>query len=154
MTTTKTWHAPSVEAVRSSASAQQQVAAYLARFGYLSRTDLPEQRPGPDAPSDLAGALQRLQRRAGLAATGEYDADTAALLEQPRCGLPDGVGVDEFATAGTRWGHRDLTYRFDGFCAELTQAQVRDAVRAAFARWAEVTPLSFREVPAGQAADI
>lgn len=128
---------------------------YLRTFGYLHSDDADTFGVGRSniaAGAATAGkfdsateqALQDFQRRYALEATGSVDEATLALMGQPRCGFPD---TAEFVAQGNKWTTLNLRYGFVEFTGDLTQAQVRQAVTAAFGYWAAVTPLTFTEVP-------
>jgi Matrixin len=68
---------------------------------------------------------------------------------RPRCGFPD---TAKFVAEGRKWNKTALTYSYNNFTPELTQAQVRTALTQAFNLWAIATPLTFAEVSSG--ADI
>lgn len=75
--------------------------AYLRRFGYFPNPELAAHYPGwtpvvdvePEDPElfhpSLAEALANFQEGYGLPVTGQLDAATWALMQQPRCGHPD-----------------------------------------------------------------
>lgn len=132
--------------------ARHQVAKYLQRFGYL------DAKADHKDTASVAVALTKFQALAQLPQTGHFDDATAAEMVKPRCGYPDlnarSLMAADFAFLGDKWDHTDITYRFDNFTPDLTQPQVRAALSAAFARWANVTPLTFREVASGADADI
>jgi len=145
------WQAPVPVRELTPASAPEafsKVTSYLEKFGYLAKG------ASHDAQS-LSVALKNLQQVAKLPETGIYDAAVQSLMGQPRCGIPDVTGiVPRFVASGTKWDHMALTYRFDGFCEELTAAQCRQAFSQAAAQWSAVTPLSFTEVTGSTPADI
>jgi hypothetical protein len=94
--------------------------------------------------------LADFQAMADLAPTGELDEDTLAAMDRDRCGVKDARGtlanqVAEFVAFGTRWDHAIITYRFENATPDLTQDVQRNVIRTAFARWAAVVPLVFRE---------
>ncbi|PVH68823.1 hypothetical protein DL98DRAFT_384861, partial [Cadophora sp. DSE1049] len=129
----------------------KKVGAFLQKFGYL--------KLGNEAiQEDLAPALTELQAVGSIPKTGVFDAATAQLMDKPRCGYPDRnpsiSGPLESTIFGGKWDHTDITYRFDSFCADLTQLQVKQTIADALAKWANATPLTFREVLPGTAADI
>jgi peptidoglycan hydrolase-like protein with peptidoglycan-binding domain len=113
-------------------------------------------------------ALRRFQQFAGLPITGELDEATQAKMTEPRCGFPDipsggatgaGPGISDgpgglsagsmnpasFTTIGCKWPSGNLTYHFQNFTADLTEAQARNAIKAAFKLWSQAAPLSFTE---------
>jgi hypothetical protein len=83
-------------------------------------------------------------------------------VEKPRCGFSStcGGGGDggeispEFNLSPSKWEKLSLAYTFDSFCDDISQQEVRTAITDALARWTNVTPLLFNEVPTGRAADI
>jgi peptidoglycan hydrolase-like protein with peptidoglycan-binding domain len=134
---------------------------YLAEFGYLESPALDgfgvrAARVGAPAREGTfddatAAALRRFQEFVGVPPTGVLDEATLEKMAQPRCGFPD---TAEFTLQGSKWTKTNLTYAFQSFTPDLTQAQVRSAIQQAFALWAAVTPLSFTEVPTAAAHDI
>ncbi|MDP9849282.1 matrixin family metalloprotease [Streptosporangium lutulentum] len=144
---------------------------YLKRFGYFPNESLSAGntlfRPAvPFAPEDTSVyddrmelAVTAFQERQGLEPTGIVDDQTIALIQRPRCGVPDypvtggdptlAQGeADPFVVWGTRWPTRNVTYSFSNTTSDLSVADQRAAVEAAFARWAAVTPLTFTEIAA------
>ena len=133
---------------------------YLAQFGYLESPTLDgygtraqgavEAREGTfDAGTE--DALRTFQQFVGLPPTGVLDDATLEQMARPRCGFPDTAA---FTLQGSKWNKANLTYAFENFTPDLTQAQTRTAIQQAFALWAAVTPLSFTEVAIGAAHDI
>ena len=142
------------------------VHGYLARYGYFPNAALatryPMWRPAMafDVPDPgvmdehMQQAVRLFQGANGLDVTGEVDEPTLELMSRPRCGVPDspvatGLQVGAFVAQGNRWPGPTVTFSHDGSTPDLSQAQVRAALRAAFDRWAAVTPLSFAESPSG-----
>ncbi|SHH05193.1 peptidoglycan-binding domain-containing protein [Bradyrhizobium erythrophlei] len=117
---------------------------YLSRFGYAS----PTSPDGVDLHSSTAvvtndfsdeteRALRKFQKRHRLAETGETDAGTAALLNMPRCGVPDPDFHSRYVLAGPRWERTNLTFAISQFPGgAITDAQARAALVAAFGAWA------------------
>src|SRR5215467_1709787 len=76
---------------------------YLTQFGYFPNQDLQSQYPtwrpivaeGPAARNAFdehtAAAVLAFQGNMGLAKTGVVDADTRAIMQEMRCGVPDGI---------------------------------------------------------------
>jgi hypothetical protein len=140
--------------------------AYLARFGYLQRppeeaggyaalaagSRAPKARSGTFDDSTQVG-LRRFQQFFGLPVTGVLDEATLAQISRPRCGFPDlprgGVDTDgglaRFAAQGSRWTRNNLTYGFQNFTSDLTQAQIRNTIVNALNLWSQATPLTFTE---------
>jgi peptidoglycan hydrolase-like protein with peptidoglycan-binding domain len=134
---------------------------YLAQFGYLESPALDQfgvraarmasaSRPG-SFDEQTAEALRRFQEFVGLPPTGVLDAATLERMAYPRCGFPD---TADFTLQGSKWNKTNITYAFQNFTPDLTQAQVRTAIQQAFGFWAAVTPLSFSEVSPGGSPDI
>jgi peptidoglycan hydrolase-like protein with peptidoglycan-binding domain len=149
--------------------------AYLSRFGYLRSDEtagfgpaLASTRAPKAEPSRFDNAtytaLRRFQQFTGLPVTGELDDATLALMNQPRCGFPDlprgnqpaiarvaGATVESFVLQGNRWNTLNLTYHFQNFTADLTEAQTRGAIQAALRLWSQATPLTFTETASANA---
>jgi peptidoglycan hydrolase-like protein with peptidoglycan-binding domain len=128
---------------------------YLTRFGYLDSSVLDDfgvrhtlAQPSPDSIGEFdeqtEEALRKFQQFHGLEVTGELDEPTVALMEKPRCGFPD---TAEYVLQGNKWTTTNLRYGYQNFTGDVTQAQVRAALTAAFGYWSAVTPLTFTEVP-------
>lgn len=138
---------------------------YLKRFGYFPnealRADNLLFRPAvPFEPEDptvyderMEEAVRKFQQQQGLEVTGAVDETTLDLMKQPRCGFPDqpisgeGGVVADFVAQGNKWSDNNVSYHFDGYTPDLSQADQRTAIRGAFDRWAAVTPLNFTENP-------
>src|SRR5687767_14406011 len=88
-------------------------------------------------------ALTQFQRRQGLRVSGVIDADTLKLVDLPRCGVDD---LFELSARGRAWNKHALTYRFREVTPDLSQDQVRWAVREAFELWSRCVPLTFTEI--------
>jgi hypothetical protein len=154
---------------------------YLQRFGYLRSENLREFGPAvagmamlPESTGQddeaLREGLRRFQAFNNLPVTGELDEATLRKMSLPRCGFPDlpaaelsspdpaaepaAEGVAEFVAQGSKWNNTALTYGFQNFTSDLTQAQIRAAVQQALNLWAAVTPLTFSEVPVATPPDI
>src|SRR5213593_1282978 len=136
--------------------------AYLSKFGYLESPvrevfGVATEKAAVGAPetgvfdSNTAHALMRFQEFNHLPVTGELDEATVNLMSRPRCGFPD---VAEFTLEGRKWNKLALTYGYNEFTPDLTQAQVRGAIAQALNLWSAVTPLTFSEVPIGNSPDI
>jgi acylphosphatase len=151
---------------------------YLKRFGYLRSEALQEFGPASAAMAILPQStgqddealregLRRFQAFNNLPITGQLDEATLRKMSLPRCGFPDmpaaalsspdpaaAPGVAEFVAQGSRWNTNALTYGFQNFTADLTQAQIRAAIQQALNLWAAVTPLTFSEIPVASNPDI
>src|SRR5688572_14442702 len=110
---------------------------FLRALGYLAAD-------GFDAgtlDAETSSALERYQQRNGLLVTGVLDDSTQALMNQPRCGMPDPVGRAGFV-ALCPWTHPCLTFAFDIGTNDVPGAGEFQAVRDAFATWAAAAPLT------------
>lgn len=137
--------------------------AYLKRYGYFPNSELerlPDWEPVLDRePADpalfdelLERAVARFQEAHGLVVDGTLNAETQRLMATPRCGFPDHyagplplAGGPRYNASGKTWGDREVLYQFRNFSADLPQADIRDAIARAFARWGAVTNLAFYE---------
>lgn len=141
----------------------QRLQNYLSKFGYIESPNAavygttPERTTAsaPEAPGafddNTRQALEGFQRFAGVEVTGQLDEPTLMMMQAPRCGVPDSAA---FVLDGRRWDHTDLTFSFRELSGDLSESELRGAIRQALALWEEVTVLRFREVDAGQNADI
>ncbi|MFD9942879.1 matrixin family metalloprotease [Nonomuraea sp. NPDC059023] len=69
------------------------------------------------------------------------------MMRTPRCGFPDQPSAGQFVAQGNRWPTNEVTYSFTPpFSPDVSEADQRAALRAAFDRWAAVTNLTFTEV--------
>jgi peptidoglycan hydrolase-like protein with peptidoglycan-binding domain len=158
----------------------EKLQAYLRRFGYLRPTDeeaggFAAMEAGSRAPvatvgvfdDSTAAGLRRFQAFVGLPVTGELDEATIAQMSRLRCGFPDlplpggngngagdGAGLASFVAQGSRWNRTNLTYGYQEFSGDLTQAQIRTALASAFTLWSQATPLRFTEIPVANGPDI
>ncbi|WP_111765745.1 matrixin family metalloprotease [Nakamurella deserti] len=138
--------------------------AYLTRFGYFPNPGIRTGNllfrpvmafgPGDSTTYDdaTATAVGQFQQQHGLPVTGAVDEATLELMGRPRCGFPDqpvvgGDGIAPFVAQGNRWTSHQVSYHFNGFSPDLSQADQRAALRGAFDRWAAVCPLDFTENP-------
>lgn len=130
------------------------VKGFLQRFGYITKEidEVAELTGVAEDVYDVSTALavKRYQRANKLVETGEYDAATAAVMSQPRCGFPD---VADFVLVNRRWPNTNISYSIANTPANLTMAQIRDAIAQALNLWAAVTPLRFTEVSPQQPAE-
>lgn len=120
---------------------------------YLQRRQLISQ--DADVKSvDLKPALEAFQQSGGLSKTGEFDEPTSKLMNTPCCGYTNTGGPLAFAILGPKWDHLEITWRVDNWSTKINNSDVLAAFNSSFAKWSNVTPLTFRQVGAGQAADI
>jgi hypothetical protein len=143
---------------------------YLTEYGYFPSESLAQRyrawRPIIDAaPADpevydehTAGAVRELQARSGLAETGAIDHATIELLQQGRCGVPEGLPVpdaslkyDAFNGNGVWDDPADVTWRVTNGMTGITAAQATTAIAPAFDAWQAATSITFRNITAGTA---
>lgn len=118
--------------------------AYLARFGYL-KTDVIHGTLDR-ATSD---ALRVYQSTAQLPPTGQLDEATVAMVERPRCGLPDTELVEiydqpqptdpiaaPYVLVGCSFTKTGFLHRFINGTPDLAADTEREPVRRALATWA------------------
>lgn len=153
----------------SSGASASTLQSYLRTYGYLDGAAAAEKfgvrgvpSPAGLPPIDAAAvdgsfddatesALRNFQRFNRLPETGELDAATAALMNQPRCGMPD---VASFSAGGQKWSTTNLRYAFQNFTADVPNDQIVIAIQQAFALWAAETPLRFTQVPMSAGPEI
>ncbi|EFO15073.1 matrixin family protein [Loa loa] len=108
----------------------------------------------PNAPSSEAilrhnsitirDALKKFQAFAGLKVTGKLDAATVNKMKQKRCGRPDVIALrqqDKY-----KWKKNDLTYSIESLTNELSESEVREALKKASDTWSAVTRLTLNEI--------
>ncbi|GFG31508.1 hypothetical protein Cfor_11665 [Coptotermes formosanus] len=108
----------------------------------------------------VKAALTNFQKFFGLPPTGKMDGATEKAMQLPRCAEKD-MSPDELHTRrrryahwGERWSKRHLSYRIHKYSQKslLSRAAVDEEMALAFAAWASVTDLVFRQV--SEKADI
>jgi peptidoglycan hydrolase-like protein with peptidoglycan-binding domain len=119
---------------------------FLQKFGYLNTVNL------GTFDSITVDALHNYQQFNGLPVTGSLDTATAEHMNIPRCGVPDdpsNLPTLNFVANGQRWSKTNLTYSFNSFTADLSQADIQNAFIQAFTLWSQVTPLTFTLINSG-----
>jgi hypothetical protein len=172
---------PSEDAPGSSAGADLAIGAvgpqvaglyqYLQKFGYFPNDELqrayPTWRPlvarAPERTDTfdarMEEAIRAFQRNGGLAQTGIADEPTRQLMNQPRCGFPDGVpALDrsnkwDLSNTGS-WGKSNLTWKLTNNDGDLPTFNVRQDIASELGQWAAPSGYSFTEVTGSGSADI
>uniref|UniRef100_A0A8C0HHF2 Peptidase metallopeptidase domain-containing protein n=1 Tax=Chelonoidis abingdonii TaxID=106734 RepID=A0A8C0HHF2_CHEAB len=133
---------------------------WLTRYGYLPPPDPMQARL--QTAEGLHDAVRMMQKFAGLQETGILDDRTLAMMDQPRCSLPDIIGTSElmrrrkrYAHSGSVWPVKELTWRVRSYsqASGLPRDHVRTLLFYALQAWANASALTFREAP-GPDADI
>ena len=154
---------------------------YFRRFGYILHVP-PPSNFSDDFDDALESAIKAYQLNFNLNVTGELDDRTLRQIALPRCGVADIINGTTAMNAGKanettsfgnsnkprfhtvshyalfpgtpRWpeGTQELTYAF--FPGNSLDGVVKSVFAAAFARWSEVTALTFRETASYYDADI
>ncbi len=152
-----------------------QAQEFLKAFGYLERDEYSnyEGLSGPPEPEDFelekeaivsgeltnptTAALEKFQEFFGLPKTGKLDTETIETMGQKRCGVPDPIqsnSLGAFVAQGNKWNTNNLTYGFQNFSPDLSQGETEQAIAQAFAMWAAVSPLRFRQIAFASNPDI
>jgi len=130
---------------------QAELMDYMTRYGYLSQ---PDPREGKILSSgDITAAVKNLQHTAGLKETGSLeDPATAALVDGKRCAVPDFGPSDNakrkrrYATHGTVWHKKHLTYRIVNYTPDLTKKEVDDTIQKALDQWSSASQIKFERI--------
>lgn len=123
------------------------VQGFLERFGYMRPATV-----GTFAAETFDDPTERgvrlYQAFNGLPVTGEIDEATVTEMAKPRCGFPDFPDVAAFELEGRKWDRTNLTYRIINATPDLTDTQVREAMRFALTLWEDASALTFTETNA------
>ena len=126
------------------------VQEFLFRFGYIKEK---ESLKSGCLDEETSVALAKYQTCQGLPDTGEFDETIRSQMTTDRCAFPDMSAGVEFAIT-CDWEKAELTYAFDTGTGDVTGRNEFQATRNAFQTWAEVIPLTFREVGIGESPDV
>uniref|UniRef100_A0A8C5PU32 Matrix metallopeptidase 28 n=1 Tax=Leptobrachium leishanense TaxID=445787 RepID=A0A8C5PU32_9ANUR len=134
---------------------------FLEKYGYIDR-DKKESNLG-----ELEASISHFQWLSHLPVSGELDTRTLLQMNEPRCGMKD-VSQPRWTEQHSaisnqrrrkryalknKWYKRHLTYQIVNWPWYLSQHQVRQAVKAAFELWGNVSSMTFSE-SSSAAADI
>ncbi|KAJ7314091.1 hypothetical protein JRQ81_006026 [Phrynocephalus forsythii] len=134
---------------------------WLTRYGYLPQPD--PWAAHLQTREEFTSAIKTMQRFAGLPTTGELDQKTLAMMNKPRCSLPDIIGTSElmrrrrrkrrYALSDSVWKKTDLTWKVHSFpsASRLSQEHIRNIIYYALRAWSNASALTFREVSSDQA---
>lgn len=133
--------------------------ALLARYGYLAGAYCPGRYD--EATQQAVSQFQSFYRLYPEQ-DGVCDEETITLLNQPRCGVPDGAPASRsaagrlapFVTVGAQWPQTTLTFRFLNSTPDLLEQRQRDIIREAFQRWSQVSALVFNEVGLNDSSEL
>ncbi|XP_069027199.1 matrix metalloproteinase-17b [Embiotoca jacksoni] len=160
---------PSSSLVTSTEDENTQLVDWLMKYGYLPSSD--PSTGQLQAWTAVTHAVRAMQRFAGLKDTGVIDEETMALMNSPRCSLPDqevpsksmanreGIKMKRRRRrrrAVSMWTHRNINWRLHSYplSSHLSRETIRSLVFYALRVWAEPTPLEFHEVGSPEAADL
>uniref|UniRef100_A0A665UQ22 Collagenase 3 n=1 Tax=Echeneis naucrates TaxID=173247 RepID=A0A665UQ22_ECHNA len=119
---------------------------YLRRFYRL-----PAGLQGKQGDSDgFKTKIKEMQRFFKLKVTGNLDDNTLELMKQARCGVPD-IGEYNHFPRHLKWQNNNITFRILNYTPDLKKSDVDRAIRNALNVWADVTPLTFKKLYAGNA---
>ncbi|MCP9259794.1 hypothetical protein DINM_002995 [Dirofilaria immitis] len=129
----------------------ERAAQYLDDYGYLKETISPSLLKMPSSETivryysvTIRDALKKFQKFAGLKPTGKLDEETRKKMIQKRCGRPDVIALrkpDKY-----KWNKNDLTYSIESLPNELSEREVREALKKASDTWSAVTSLRLNEI--------
>ncbi|XP_053563399.1 matrix metalloproteinase-28 [Bombina bombina] len=129
--------------------------AFLKNYGYLEDAAVHQSHV------KFKDAIREFQWLSHLPITGNLDATTVQQMKVPRCGMKDTEGQTgsiqvqrrrkRYAAKSKKWYKRHLTYQVVNWPWYLSQFQVKQAVKAAFQMWGNVSSLTFSEDTDGPA---
>lgn len=114
-------------------------------------------------PAEFEETVRQMQRyMPNVEVTGVLDDATLAMMDNPRCGVPDPSGngdetlggrLRRYTHSGGMWPNNKptITYRVVNTPLEMGLDDVRDAVRRAFDVWQKQIPRTFTEIFSGTA---
>ena len=131
----------------------------LSRFGYLREAFRPQEF---DYATRRAVAQFQNFYHIFPKEDGICDSETLAILNQPRCGVPDPSPthrnitgrLSSYVTVGAKWQKNDLAYKFLNATPDLPEDRQREIIIEAFGRWSNECALQFTEVGMDQPSDI
>uniref|UniRef100_A0A3P9CNR4 Matrix metallopeptidase 17b n=1 Tax=Maylandia zebra TaxID=106582 RepID=A0A3P9CNR4_9CICH len=138
-------------------------ADWLMKYGYLPPSD--PSTGQLQAWTGVTSAVRAMQRFAGLKDSGVVDEETMAVMNTPRCSLPDQEESSNQEKINMRrrrrwavsmWTRRNINWRLQSYpsSSHLSRETIRSLIFYALRVWAEPTPLEFHEVGSPDAADL
>ncbi|XP_035525629.1 matrix metalloproteinase-17b [Morone saxatilis] len=158
---------PSSAPVTPTEDESTQLVDWLMKYGYLPTSD--PSTGQLQAWTAVTDAVRAMQRFGGLKDTGVVDEETMALMNNPRCSLPDQDEPSRLLInqegrnmrkrrrrAISMWTRRNINWRLRSYpsSSRLSRETIRSLVFYALRVWAEPTPLEFHEVSSPEAADL
>ncbi|CAI5677326.1 matrix metalloproteinase-17b isoform X3 [Oreochromis aureus] len=140
---------------------------WLMKYGYLPPSD--PSTGQLQAWTGVTNAVRAMQRFAGLKDSGVVDEETMAVMNTPRCSLPDQEESSILSAnqekrnmrrrrswAVSMWTRRNINWRLQSYpsSSHLSRETIRSLIFYALRVWAEPTPLEFHEVGSPDAADL
>jgi len=143
---------------------------YLMKYGYMDEMDHSHAKSANLMSKDgLKKYIIEFQAFAGLNQTGELDDHTVRMMNMPRCGVKDKVGMKmtnhsshssgrhprrskRYALQGSRWRVKDLTYKISRYPTsnQMTRRDVDSEIKKALSVWSEHTDLTFTQKRSGK----
>ncbi|XP_028272436.1 matrix metalloproteinase-17b [Parambassis ranga] len=164
--TTDVTPTPSSAPVTPTEDESTQLVDWLIKYGYLPPSD--PSTGQLQAWTAVTNAVKAMQKFAGLKDTGVLDEETKAMMNSPRCSLPDqeqpskspanqvGKTMKRRRRAVSMWTRRNINWRLQSYpsSSQLSRETIRSLVFYALRVWADPTPLEFHEVGSPEAADL
>ncbi|XP_075053760.1 matrix metalloproteinase-20 [Mixophyes fleayi] len=98
----------------------------------------------------LSRKIKKMQEFFGLQATGKLDYSTMAVMNKPRCGMPDVANYHLFP-GEPKWQKSTLTYRIAKYTSSMSRLEVDQAIDMGLKAWSDATPLNFVRTNQGEA---
>ncbi|XP_075190071.1 matrix metalloproteinase-20-like [Anomaloglossus baeobatrachus] len=102
------------------------------------------------ADASFSRKIRVMQKFFGLQVTGKLDYSTMAVMNKPRCGMPDVANYHLFP-GEPKWTKTTLTYRIDKYTATMSKSDVDRAIDMGLKAWSDAAPLSFVKTNQGEA---
>ncbi|XP_073518221.1 matrix metalloproteinase-20 [Phyllobates terribilis] len=102
------------------------------------------------ADASFSRKIRKMQKFFGLQVTGTLDYLTMAVMNKPRCGMPDVANYHLFP-GEPKWKKTTLTYRIDKYTTSMSKLDVDRAIDMGLKAWSDAAPLSFVKTNQGEA---